>query len=33
MLPGGKLVHMPQPLEVVLAWLDGRTEGGRFTWV
>jgi hypothetical protein len=26
MLPGGKLVHVPRPLEVVLAWLDGRND-------
>ena len=24
MLPGGKLMHLPQPLQRVLAWLDGR---------
>ena len=24
MLPGGRLVHVPQALETVLAWLDGR---------
>lgn len=24
MLPGGKLLHVPQPLRLVLAWLDGR---------
>jgi hypothetical protein len=23
MLPGGKMVHVPQPMEVVLGWLDG----------
>ena len=24
MLPGGRLTHIPHPLAVVLAWLDGR---------
>lgn len=24
MLPGGRLLHVPQPLSLVLAWLDGR---------
>ncbi len=24
MLPGGRMVHVPQPLAMVLAWLDGR---------
>ena len=24
MLPGGKLLHVTQPLALVLAWLDGR---------
>lgn len=23
MLPGGRMVHVPQPMEVVLGWLDG----------
>ncbi len=24
MLPGSRLVHVPRPLELVLAWLEGR---------
>ena len=24
MLPGGRMVHVPQSLEMVLGWLDGR---------
>ena len=24
MLPGGRMVHVPQVMAVVLAWLDGR---------
>lgn len=24
MLPGGRMVHVPQSLAMVLAWLDGR---------
>ncbi len=24
MLPGGKMIHVPRPMEVILAWLDGR---------
>ena len=24
MLPGGRMVHVPQTMETVLAWLDGR---------
>lgn len=24
MLPGGRLVHVPQAMETVLGWLDGR---------
>ncbi len=27
MLPGARLVHVPQPLDVVLDWLDGRGSG------
>ena len=25
MLPGGRLIHVPRPMAVVLAWLDGRS--------
>lgn len=24
MLPGGRMIHVPQPMPLVLAWLDGR---------
>lgn len=24
MLPGGRMVHVPRPMAVVLAWLDGK---------
>ena len=24
MLPGGRMVHVPKPIAVVLGWLDGR---------
>ena len=27
MLPGGRMVHVPRPLRVVLDWLDGRGAG------
>ena len=27
MLPGARLVHVAQPMAVVLAWLDGRGPG------
>ena len=27
MLPGGRMVHVPRPLRVVLDWLDGRGPG------
>lgn len=27
LLPGGRLIHVPRPMPVVLAWLDGRTGG------
>lgn len=27
MLPGGRLVHVPQAVGLVLEWLDGRGQG------
>ncbi len=27
MLPGARLLHVPQPMAVVLGWLDGRGPG------
>lgn len=27
MLPGARLLHVPRPMAVVLAWLDGRGPG------